>query len=229
MKIRLILAAIGLIFVAAACAPEVELISDDYLQDTSLISEDPCGAPCWRGITPGETSWNEALNIIEEDETLSDLQTRTDEDTGQIGAAWSQADGNNCCQMFTQDGSTVSLLVAQTAPTYTYADIQEKYGEPSYLIGESVSGDQALVSVYYPDNNFLIYLFVPGEDGEITEASEVIGFAYTSPDVMDLIVQTSSLYEWEGTGQVLSTYLDAEANPYDVTPSITLTPVGDDE
>lgn len=224
MKIRLLLVSVLLVLMGAACAPEIQLVSDEYLDDDSLISDEPCAAPCWRGITPGETSWNDAVQIIEEDETLDDLQTRTDDETGQIGAAWAQVDGRNCCQMFTQDGETVSLLVTQTTPDIAFSEVIEKFGEPSYLIGEAVTSDQALVSVYYPDVPMLIYLFVAGETGEITEESQVVGFAHTSEDVMSLIVETSDLHEWSGFDSFIN-YIDSD---FEITPSITLTPVDSD-
>jgi hypothetical protein len=224
MKIRLILVAMMTVFLAAACAPEPQILSDELLDDTSLISDQPCAAPCWRGITPGETSWNDALEIIENDENLSDLDTRTNDDTGQIGATWAQTDGANCCQMFSEDGETVELLVAQTTPDIELAEVIEKYGEPSYLIGETVTSDQALMSVYYPDVPMLIYVFVAGEDGEISEMSEVVGFAYTTPDLMELLLVTSNLYEWSGFDTFVN-YIDED---YDVTPSVTITPGGED-
>lgn len=221
MRFRFGLVAIMTLFLAAACAPEPQILSDSLLEDESLITEDPCGPPCWRGITPGETSWNDALEIIEEDETLANLETRNNEDTGQVGASWAQEGGDNCCQMFTQDGTTVSLLVAQTTPELTMEAIVEKYGEPEYLVGETVSSEQALVSTYYPDVPMLVYVFAAGESGEITPSNEIVGFAYTTPDLMDLLINTSDLHAWEGY-DTLSAYLDSE---YEVTPSITLTPV----
>jgi hypothetical protein len=224
MRIRLILLSFSLAVIIAACAPEPQILSDSLLQDTSLVDSDPCGPPCWRGITPGETSWNDALDIIEDDATLDELQTRQDEETNQIGAAWAQVDGDNCCQMFTQDGETVSLLVAQTAPLLTFDEVIEAYGEPQYLIGDAVSSDQALVSMYYTDVPMLVYVFVPGEEAEINETREVVGFAYTTPDLMDLLLQTSDLHEWDGTGTFQS-YADSE---FEITPSITLTPVDEE-
>lgn len=227
MKFRLILAAISLVIIAAACAPEPQILSDRFLPDTSFLmvadqgDDTACVAPCWRGITPGETTWNEARDIIEEAEDLTDWQTRTDDETGQIGAAWAPVDGDTCCQMFTQDGSTVSLILTQTTPEATFAEVIEIYGEPAYIIGETVTSDQALVSVYYPDVPMLIYLFVAGEDGAINGSNQVVGFAYMTEELMDLLLVTSDLHEWEG----FNTYNAYIESDFEVTPSVTLTPV----
>ncbi len=209
MKLRNILLLVGLVFLIAACAPTPQLRSDRLLQDDSFVSDEPCAAPCWRGIIPGETGWNDALNIIRGDTTLMSLQTRTDEATQQIGAAWAQRDGDNCCQMFSEDSVTVSFIVAQTTPRTRLGEVVEKHGEPSYIIGDTVSGDQALVSVYYPTIPMLIYVFVEGENGQISDRSEVVGFAYLTADLMDELLQTSSLHAWDGY-KTFNVYMQSE-------------------
>ncbi|MCL4253024.1 MAG: hypothetical protein KJ043_04495 [Anaerolineae bacterium] len=217
MKLRTILIFVGLVFLIAACAPTPQLRSDRLLQDDSFVADpvEGCELPCWRGITPGETRWNDALNIIRDDTTLTSLQTRTDEATKQIGAAWAQTDGDNCCQMFSEDGQTVSFIVAQTTPRYRLGDVIEKHGEPSYIIGDTVSSDQALVSVYYPDVPMLIYVFVAGEAGQITDRSEVVGFAYLTSDLMTELLTTSNLHAWDGLDKTFNDYMQSD---FELTP-----------
>ena len=126
--------------------------------------------------------------------------------------------------MFTQDGTTVSLILTQTTPQATFQEVIDIYGEPGYIIGETVTSDQALVSVYYPNVPMLIYLFVAGEEGQIDGSNQVVGFAYMTQDLMDLLLVTSDLHEWDGF-KTFSAYVESE---FEVTPSITLTPVGDE-
>lgn len=224
MKLRLILAAVTLILIAAACGPEPQIRNDNLLKDSSFLTGDPCGPPCWRGIVPGETAWNDAITIIEDDETLDQLQSREDEESDRIGAAWAQADGDGCCQMFTQDGETVSFLVMQTAPEARLSDVIEEHGEPQYLFGEAITSDQGLISLFYVDVPMVIYVFIAGEEGSIMPESEVVGFAYTTPDLMQFLIDTSDLHEWEGY-ETFAHYKDGE---FEVTPAITLTPSDND-
>jgi hypothetical protein len=221
MKVRLILLASLTLLIITACAPEVRILSDKLLQDTSVITDEPCAAPCWRGITPGETKWNDALAILEADDTLTDMEIRSNADTGQIGAAWSAVNGDKCCQMFTQDGESVALIVLSTTPDIKFGEVIEKYGEPEYVIGQSLSATQALASVYYLDVPMMIYVYSEGETGTVNEESPVVGFAYTTPELMQLVVDTSNLYNWSGFG----TFSDIIGGDFDLTPSITLTPV----
>src|SRR5690349_21843075 len=37
---------------------------NEALLDRGLISGEPCGAPCWQNITPGETAYDDALTIL---------------------------------------------------------------------------------------------------------------------------------------------------------------------
>lgn len=221
MNRRFLIPAIAvLVVLIAACAPTPELRNDKLLQDSSFLSGEPCGPPCWRGIIPGETEWNDALNIVEDDATLSDLETRSSDDTEVIGAIWGQADGDSCCQMYSETGDLVDIIILQTAPTHTLGEVVDTYGDPTYLIGETLSGNQGVFTLFYPDQQMLIYAFIAGEEGEISATSEIIGFAYFSADRMSLLTQTNDLHTWEGY-QSYSAYMDGD---FEVTPSVTLTP-----
>jgi len=219
MKSRLLVVVLGLILLAA-CSPQPQIRSDKYLPDTSFIDGDPCGPPCWRGITPGETLWNDAVAIIENDATLKDFESREAEDGDQIGAAWAPVDGIGCCQMITEDGQVVSFLFIQTTPDAQLEQVIEARGEPTYLIGDTVDSKQGLVSLFYPDIPMLIYVFFEGDDGSITPASEIVGFGYMTHDLMQFLIDTNDLHAWEG----YRTYQYYNESDFEVTPSITLTP-----
>jgi hypothetical protein len=208
-----------------ACAPTPELRNDDFLHDTSYIDSDPCGPPCWRGITPGETNWNDALTIVEDDPTLDNLETRSSDESDIVGAIWSEEGGEGCCQMYTEDGRTVDILILQTAPEATLGQAIEALGEPEYAVAEALSGDQGVFTLFYPEQRTLLYVFVAGEDGALSESSEVIGFGYVSPARMELLTLTNDLHAWEGYASY-GDYMDSE---FEVTPSVTLTPVPESE
>jgi len=220
MKLHFLLLILGAGLLAAACGPAPQIRNENYLQDDSLFTEEPCAPPCWRGITPGETAWRDALTMIEDDPTLAQLEEQADEESDRIGAAWSQTDGELCCQMLTEDGETVSFIILQTTPDHTFGEVVNIYGEPTYLVGEVLSDDQGLFSLFYPDTPMLVYAFVAGEQGELTETSEVVGSAYMTEDLMELLLNTSELHAWEGF-KSYSAYMDGE---FEVTPSITVTP-----
>jgi hypothetical protein len=205
----------------AACAPPPNLRDETLLNDRSLITGDPCAAPCFRGITPGETAWQDAVTIIEDDGDFRNLQSQTAENGTSLQAAWQEGDNQVCCQMASEDGEMVSLVFLRTAPGMTLEELIEVHGEPSYLVGSEFTADQAIISLVYPDVPMVIYVFVAGaEEGELSDSSEIIGVLYFTPAEMDLLLQTTDLHAWEG----YKSYQEYNAGEFEVTPSITLTP-----
>ncbi len=226
MKFRLLLPGLlALVFITAACLPPPNLRNEKFLSDNSLITDEPCAAPCWRGITPGETSWSAALTILEDDATLKDPEVQTAEEGTAVGAQWAGVDGDACCQMISEDGKTVSVVLLQLAPNNTLGDLIEARGEPVYAIGTPVTDDQAIVSLFYPEDSLIVIAFAAGAaSGTLSESSEIVGSYYLTPDRMDLIIKTSSLYAWDGYQPFSAYAADAEDGNFAVTPSVTLTP-----
>lgn len=223
MKLRFILLGLlALVLFAAACAPPPELRDPNMLQDTSLISGDPCEAPCWRGITPGETAWSDALTILEDDATIENLQTRTDDNSNAALAEWNQQGGSPCCQMFSDDGEIVSVLLLRVAPIMTLSEVIDRHGAPTYVVGSTFTDNQSAVNVIYPEKNMVIYVFAEGAAGTVSQTSEVFAQLYVIPSQMELLIQTSELHIWDGYGS-FEMYSDANDN-FEVTPAITLTP-----
>lgn len=222
MKLRLLVPGLlALVLLVAACSPP-ELRDPNMLQDTSLISGEPCEAPCWRGITPGETSWSDALTILEDDATIENLQTQTDDNTNAALATWNQKGGAECCQMFSDDGEVVSVLLLRVAPATTLGQVIEKYGEPVYVVGSKFTDDQAALNIIYPEQNMVIYVFAAGTTGALSESSEVFALLYVVPSQMELLIQTSELHTWSGYSS-FEQYADTNTE-FEVTPAITLTP-----
>lgn len=221
MKSFLLLTTLSLAFLIASCAPPPNLRDDTLLQDTSLVTGDPCAAPCFRGITPGETRWRDALTIIEDDSDLTNLQTQSDENSSALQAAWQQGSNQVCCQMASEDGELVNLIFLRTAPVMTFGEVIEAHDEPQYLIGSEFTEDQAIMSVVYPDVPMVVYVFVDGpESGTLSASSEIIGVLYLTPAEMELLLQTTNLHAYDGYGS----YQNYTEGDFEVTPSITLTP-----
>lgn len=210
-----------LVVLVAACAPPPNLRDDAMLRDDSLITNTPCTAPCWNGITPGETLWSDALTKLEDDPALDDPTTRNDDQSSAIVAEFQRTGGSSCCQMVTLDGEKVNLVFLRFAPNMTVGQVIDAHGEPAYLVGSPFSDDQAIINLIYPDLSTVIYVFVAGAtNGVLSADSEVIGALYTTPADMDTLLKTSNLNVWEG----YNTYAYYDQGPFEVTPSETLTP-----
>ncbi len=226
MKSRLLLPAlIVLVLVVAACAPPPELRNDSLLHDKSIVAAaDPCTAPCWQGITPGTTSWDEAIKVVENDPKLSDLQVKENTDTdnpNDKGAVWQEVNGQPCCTMYTEDGQTVQAIVLYLAPESTVSELVEAHGEPAYVFGSEVTGDQAVMNLIYLEPPMVVFAFVAGaENGALTATSELIGALYTTADQLQKLVEAYDLHGWQG----YQSYKSYASSDFAVTAVPTVTP-----
>ncbi len=230
MKSRFLLPGVLLLVVLiAACSPAPNLRNPKFLKDKSIITiDEKCDAPCWRGITPGETKWSDALVILQDQTDLDDPQTQAIPDSGSaVGASWQPTGGESCCQAISEDGKTVSSIFLQVAPDVTVKQLIDARGEPEYVLGTPGTDDQAILNLFYPKQNMIVFAFVAGAaKGVLSETSEIIGVYYTTPDRMDLGVKLSNLYGWKGY-QPFTAYAPDSATPdFKITQSVTLTPTG---
>ncbi|MCK6578207.1 MAG: hypothetical protein L6Q98_08910 [Anaerolineae bacterium] len=226
MNLRKLLPGIAVLLVlVAACSPPPPLRDDAMLRDESLVSNEPCAAPCWNNIIPGETSWRDALILIEDDPNLNDPTTRETDDElypDAVVAEFQRTDGSACCQLISLDGETVTTVFLRLAPGVTVGEVLGNLGVPAYLAVSPYSDDppQALANLVFPESSTVIYAFVAGAAaGEINEDSEVIGALYITPNDMDDLLTGSSLHVWEG----YNTYKYYDEGEFEITPEPTPT------
>lgn len=184
----------------AACSADINLLDETKLSDISLISGEPCKAPCWNGITPGETRYRDAKLIIESDDRFKITDETTPED-GSAARSFTFAEGDNpgCCQVVSRDGETVASFLLQTAPIMNFGAVYDVYGEPDYLGGEQVNDEQGYMALVYSDLPIILYAFVDKPaTGAISVTSPIIGTMYLGEAEMQELLTCASLYQWQG-------------------------------
>lgn len=204
MRWILLLAVGAVMITVAACAPAPVLRDPDVLRDTSLVTGDPCEAPCFQGITPGETPWNVAVTLVEDNRLFSGLEQPMLQDTNARALEFNAAATNKrCCAIFSDDGRVVSSIFALVAPQMTLGEVIARFGEPSYLTGEGIGDDQASIALVFPNVPMIVYVFAAGlQKGVLSESSEVFAHVYLTPDNMQRALEASALYGWRGYGPV---------------------------
>lgn len=206
---RLVIILIALIaLVLAACSPTVNLLDENNLKDTSLLSGEPCEAPCWNGITPGETTFRDAKILVEDDSRYSNVEeVESEEETEERLFGFSDGDANVCCQIYSRDGDIVESMLFLLSPLMTLGEVVDKYGDPTYLTGEEVAEGQSIMFLLYPDVPIVLYAFVEGTEGTLSADSEIIGLLYMTETEIQQIIDSSRFYEWEGY-QAFTAYID---------------------
>lgn len=182
--------------------PEQTLLDSSLLEDDSIITGEPCSAPCWQNITPGETSLADARTTIEQ-------LANTSIQDGQNGFAFALDSAIVCCQISSQDATTVSTILVQVAPTSTLGALIEAQGDPAFVSGEPFTDEEHIITLFYPDLNALIYTVVAGENGQLSDDTPIFTLIYTSDQIMEQIVNNSPLDNWKGY-LTYSDYMDGE-------------------
>lgn len=206
---RRILFALLLIAVVAlaACAGEVNLLDETKLQDTSLLSGEPCEAPCWNGITPGETSYRDAKLILEGDGRFK-IGEESEAEGDDPGRAFTFSEGENpaCCQLISSNGETVTSILLQLAPSLMFGPVFDKYSEPEFAAGGQVSDAQGFVALVYSDVPMVVYALVENpQEGALSVSSPVISVLYMAEPEKERLFTCAELHYWQGF-QSLSTY-----------------------
>jgi hypothetical protein len=214
-----------LAFLLVGCMPEPTLLSDLFLEDDSLLTGEPCEAPCWRGIVPGETTWTEAVAIVEVDEGLAGLDTNTEEE-GVVQAVWQKSGADQfCCRIIADaEDVPVSYLFLALAPGIVVDDVLSQYGDPGYVTTFEFTDSEMVVQLLYTEIPMVVSVLVKSDNASLLANSAVVATLYMSTEEMSLILDTTELLAWEGY-QAYSTY--SQATPV-VTPRITLTPPPED-
>lgn len=227
MKFWLLALGLLALLVTAACSAPPPLRDDTLLHDDSLITDQPCAAPCWNNITPGETAWNDALTLLEDDTDIENVQSQQDDDSEAIVAEFQGVGGSPCCQMFSENGRVVSLIFLRLAPEVTVGEVIDAQGEPAYAIGSEFAEDQAIINLLFPELQTVVYAFTAGVNADLTEDSEIVGVLYMQPHDMEQLIQTSNLHAWEGFGSYQMYAVTNEE--YEVTPAVTIAPTPEGE
>ncbi|MEO1165129.1 MAG: hypothetical protein AAFV98_15185 [Chloroflexota bacterium] len=198
-----------------ACTPALSLRDEAFLPDTSLTAGEPCEAPCWQDLIPGETVWGVAVATVEDSEDYRQTDSEDNRRTPEDWIEFAYRDGPTCCRIYSADGETLSAILILVAPQMTLGEVVTRYGEPTYMTAQAQTSDQAQIALVYPDLATVVYAFAPNiTTAEVTAESEIIGHVYMAPSEMETLLASENLYTWDGYG-ALSTVIDGE---FDLTP-----------
>jgi protein-disulfide isomerase len=188
--------------------PEIKLLNDADLTTDSLITNEPCSAPCWENITPGETTMADASAILAEMESIIVLQ----EDQNTI--VFTADENTICCQVISENGTgepddVVGIILLQLAPTNTLGQYIEVHGEPTYVSGDTHSDTEAILTLFYPAAQTIINVVVEGPDGQLTEDTPIFAALYTSQTIIETIIASAPMDNWKGL-LTFNDYMDGE-------------------
>lgn len=212
---------ISVLLLATGCLPEPTLQSDLFLNDNSLLTGEPCTAPCWHDIVPGETLWSEAMSIVQADDTFTGFDSNSEDELAQ--AVWQVVDTDQyCCRMLadSEEDPISYIFLTLSTPNIIVDDVFAVYGEPDYVTVFEFTNAESVVQLIYADVPMVISALVTTEQPGVMANSHVVAALYMSVDEMETIMMETELKVWDGY-QSYDAY--AGATPV-VTPSVTQVP-----
>jgi hypothetical protein len=197
--------------------------------DTSLLTDDPCSAPCWHSITPGLSSEDDVRGILEGSPFVRENTLGLDL-TEQRGVpltmfSW-QGQGEDLNRIYLRDGQVLRIEI-NLDYELTLDTVVEKYGQPDsvYAYVRCTEFFGYLVFFDYPTQGLRFSSFsypVNRDDVVVREGigllsgdlivNEVIYYAPTSPQNMlsevfllpadGVEYYLTNMQEWQGFGYV---------------------------
>jgi len=189
--------------VVSGCSPSPQLRNDAYLNDSSLVSGDPCEAPCWQSLIAGESAWGLAQDLIANNADYTAITNSRDRNTGEAWIEFAYQNGPVCCRVYSRTQETLSSVYLLLSPQNTVKEVVERYGEPQFITAQEETPDQSYLALVYRDLSFVLYVFADNlSEAQITEDSQVIGVAYHAQSEMEILLQSQTVFSWNGYGML---------------------------
>lgn len=189
--------------------------------DTSLLTGQPCGPPCWQGLVPGVSTLGDVSQFIAASGYVGDHYRGTY--AGRTIIRWqSRLWGRSSRTWNAFSIRDESLIAIRIHLDYelTLEQLLEEYGHPerfrAYWAGWSSA--YALVNLYYPSHGFTAQLEVAPSDGhhDLQPQSRVTRVWYFAPTTLDGLLNLAGvvpfpddpedadtvLQDWHGYGPV---------------------------
>lgn len=177
------------------------VVPEDTLTDVVTLAAECADVitGCWRGLVLGETPWEDALALILAEEQFGDLQEVEDEEQGIKAVAWRSIASRlqSYSQAVSIGGETLDFVALIDLSPYSVADVIEAHGEPEYALASPYEAGEAFAFLFYPNKSMIIQIYILETEG-FTEASQLVGAQYNTPDRMTELLTEFAPAEWQG-------------------------------
>lgn len=196
------------------------LKSQKYVHDLSLLTGQPCAAPCYDRITPGKTTFVDAIARIKANKSFSNVQTTNNPDA----ASWPTEAGQECCQLSANDAGIVNAILVKIAPNITTGQVIATYGHPTYVNAVDYTDQEVAMALIFPKIGLVVWT-TPGDiTSNLVKTSPIVMALYLDPKDWPIVMDTATLQGWNG---YLPYRVYRDATPV-VTPRVTVTPTSED-
>lgn len=98
----------------------------------------PCRAPCWEGITPGQSSASETVELLNHNWLVANVQKKTYPYTPELGGvSWNWADaqeGGVAYYSISNSSQIINMIAPIFWTPFQLRDVMATYGDPSHIV-----------------------------------------------------------------------------------------------
>jgi len=163
-----------------------------------LTNLEGCVAPCWYGITPGETEFAGLVDVIRSERQFYEIEEHLDTVDAQAISWLSLSSGVGEPNFILADAEGVVEIVSiLEANSLTLGEVIGVQGEPDYALAIRNDSAGAIVYGFFPAKSMLVLSFATLDTGLTAEAS-VIGAQFFSETRMKELLTATAPADWTG-------------------------------
>ncbi len=207
--------------------------TDRWSLDTGLFTDQPCRAPCWNNLTPGQSSLQDAAAFINSLNS-SDWAGRVDKTfpDGCERIRISDVVGNyvHYSVVFQIRDNELVMIDSLASGLPNLGQVVDRFGPPEFVRAESVSGPSGTgygIDVYYPQRGLAFQVETTPKDlGQIRRDMAISQVEYFAPtDLLSYLIVKSYCHvpyaaAVEGARRIAETLVQAWPGFGSVTPVV---------
>lgn len=194
-----------------------------------LLASSTCELPCWNNIVPGETTLQEAVDIIEQLDGINQESIFVHNPSqGLITTAiWFSLESKTLLDSTTTQGEVslindrVVLITLGGDLNLTFGDIVRKIGEPEYIISTDFNKEtsQITINAIYPSKG-ISYISYKKPKDKLTPSSKIANISFFDSIYYEVFLEEGwfsegeygaentkkIMYEWNGYGSLDEKY-----------------------
>lgn len=188
----------GMILFIAAFVGVITFFTDRSRFPSTVVIGPDCAQPCWYGIQPGKTTYQQVMNIFEKVDVVdpsSQTESMRDGQVSVIRWGFQEPTGDMAGYINLENG-TVEAITIVTGKTLNLQEAFQRYGLPEKIWTYQSKVDLQVVMIY-PSKGYIVEsdLDLPdrGSTVALSPKSRVMHVTYFNPARFDELIGTAWL------------------------------------
>lgn len=192
-------------FVLLSCIL-VGCLSIPKSRELDILGTESCTPPCWRGITPGVTTAEEAISLFQDWQSNNEGTWKRNTGTNDVISwdymCWIEKFFPETCMDIDSNDVISEIDLTISFSFLRLRDIIKKYGSPDgYTMELCVDCSGYGITIYYPENG-LLFTFSGSGKIKVTPTLRISRAIFFAPSKQKEVVDEIGYRPWTGYGVI---------------------------